>query len=335
MTDIYNILIIDDDIQIVNSIKRVLHHHRYRVEYTTTPEYSFEMLLNNDFDIVICDQRMPGTSGMEILQFAKKFLPETVRILITGYSDIDIVVTAINEGNIFKYISKPWDNEKLIEIVENAISYKEDKKKKEENYIKGLEIAVDSLKTQVLDGKERTVKALLKVLESKDVELLRHCERVAKHSLAIAEMMNLSEKQKTNLSYAAILHDVGKISIRDKVIYKPGKLEIDEFEEITCHPLVGSEIVKGIEGMDYIAEIILQHHEKLDGSGYPRGFTETQILTEAKIIAIADTYDALVSDRIYRKALSHKEACEVIISERNSSYDTKIVNIFIEGAMSE
>lgn len=136
MTDIYNILIIDDDIQIVNSIKRVLHHHRYRVEYTTTPEHSFEMLLNNDFDIVICDQRMPGTSGIEILKFVKKFLPETVRILMTGYTDIDIVVTAINEGNIYKYISKPWDNEKLIEIVENSISYKEDKKKKEE-FIEG------------------------------------------------------------------------------------------------------------------------------------------------------------------------------------------------------
>jgi putative two-component system response regulator len=331
----YNILVIDDEMQIINSIRRVLNDSKYRVEYTTTPEDAYEILLSNDFDLVLCDQRMPGTAGVEILKFIKKFLPDTVRILITGYSDINAVVSAVNEGSIFKYVSKPWDNEKLLEVVESAIAYREEKKRKEEVYIQQWEAAVDSLKKQVIDGRERAVKSLLKVMEAKDAELLRHCERVSRYALAIADKMNLSEKQKINLKYAAVLHDVGKITIKDKVMYKPGKLEFDEFTEVTSHPIVGSEIVKTIDGMNDAAEIILQHHEKLNGRGYPRGLRETEILIEAKILAVADTYDALTSDRIYRKALNPEEAYEIIMNERNSSYDSDIINILIGGTLSE
>lgn len=335
MKEMYNILIIDDEVKIINSIKRLLNSKRYRLEYTTIPEEAFEIVLSCDFDIILCDQRMPGTSGVEVLQFIKRFSPETVRILITGYSDIEVIISAINEGNIFKYISKPWSNEKLIEIIEEAIEYKKEQIRKLENCINQWRVIAESQKQQALPDKSLAISPLLRVVQAKDMELYKHCDKVCKYSLIIAEKLNLSEEMKENIKYAALLHDIGKIAVRDNVLYKPNSLDKEEFTEITRHPLVGAEVVKQIKGMNYIAEIICQHHEKLNGKGYPKGLNENEILLEAKVIAVADSYDAIVSDRVYRKGLSQRNAFEILEGEENESYDPDIVNALMGGIKDE
>ncbi|TDT71915.1 putative nucleotidyltransferase with HDIG domain [Hypnocyclicus thermotrophus] len=174
------------------------------------------------------------------------------------------------------------------------------------------------------------VKALIKAIEAKDKYTKGHTSRVAKLSKEIALILNLPKNHVETIEMAAFLHDVGKIGIRDSVLLKPGKLSNEEYEEIKKHPEFGFEIIKDIEGMDKIAEIIKYHHERWDGKGYPEGLKGYHTPLEARIIAIADCYDAMTTARPYRKALSHEIALKEIKKYSGSQFDPILSNLFIK-----
>lgn len=327
------ILLVDDEISVIKALLRVFKDDGYELCYTTAPDEVFDIIENERIDIIMCDQRMPGILGTDILAHAKKICPTIIRILMTGYSDIEVVISAINDGSIFYYISKPWKNQEIINIVNNAMSYKREQKEREliistllgdmENWselIKQIEHGVDGINQNI-------VNSFLKVIKAKDMGLYNHSMGVVKYALLIAEAMNLPKQQIEDIKNAGLLHDIGKITIRDRVLYKPGRLDKDEFEEVKKHPSIGAETIKGFEFMGRISQIICQHHERIDGKGYPMGLMGGDILLEAKIISIADAFDALTSDRVYRKMLSRDEAFEVLQFDNNAYFDQDIVNI--------
>lgn len=337
----YKILLVDDEINVINSIKRVLDGSNYHLYYTTYPEKAYDLLNTYQFDLVITDQRMPKVLGIDILKYTKKVSYNTVRILVTGYSDLDVLVSAVNEGSIYRYISKPWKNDDLVKIIEESIDYKQRMDQKDTILNQLLtknneyENMIQQLRNKLVKTNRQIEKTLLRVIQAKDMELFTHSKNVAHYSLYIADLLNLSYKQKLTLKYAGLFHDIGKIVIRDHILFKPDRLTEEEYTAMKYHPLVSSYILDEIDFMKEVVEIIRQHHERIDGLGYPLGLTNDEILFEAKILSVADAYDAMRANRIYRKGMSQKEVLEVLQNGRGKQFDKNIVDTFIGGLLNE
>lgn len=341
MSERHNILIVDDEIRVIKSLMRVLDSEFYCIFSTTSPEEAIGILEQHKIDVVVSDQRMPNISGLELLKYSKKISPWTVRILMTAYSDIDIVISSINDGNIFYYVSKPWDNESFKAVIKRAVEYSCEQKEKEEKLKVSendrsywLEM-LDKMEAQISECNQQSIKALRNVIKAKDIDLYNHSERVAGYALQIADKLNLSEQQKKKIECASYFHDIGKIGIKDGILDKPGKLDESEYNEIKRHPIVGADIIKEIDSLKEISEIISQHHERVDGNGYPYGILGSHIRLEAKIISVADAFDALTSNRVYRSKLNTQIACNILRMGKDKLYDPHIVDVFIGGIQHE
>jgi uncharacterized domain HDIG len=181
---------------------------------------------------------------------------------------------------------------------------------------------------------ENAVKTLLRMLEIKDQSLYAHSLHVTEIGLLLAQIMELSKEQTDNLRLGGLLHDIGKIATSGNILNKKGKLNILEYSEIKNHPVVGAAILKELNFDKHISDIVLQHHERIDGKGYPAGVSGPDIYPEARIIAVADSYDALIADRIYRKGLPQAEAVELLRQESGLHYDADVVDAFITKVLS-
>jgi len=191
-----------------------------------------------------------------------------------------------------------------------------------------LYIINDSLFVMLSDSISKLTKKLA-IIEKKDVYTEKHSERVMKYTIALAKKIGLDNVNMMELTYASLFHDLGKIEIPDEILLKPAKLTREEFEYIKKHPALGKVYVDEIKYMKNIGMIIEQHHERIDGSGYPLGLKGDEICQEAKIIAIVDSYDAMTTDRSYRKAMTDEEAIAELLKYKGSYYDAKILQAFI------
>ena len=330
------ILIIDDEASILRALRRTLMYNGYSVLVTTNPKKAIELMNESNIALLICDQRMPEMLGNEVLQFARKYYPSVVRVLITGYSDMESTIAAINQGQIFRFIAKPWNDEELLQVVEAAFEYRADSINKElilNSFLTEKEDwkkTVDQMSNSLDNSMKGAINALLKTVKIKDNELYQHSKRVEVYAMQIAAKSNLTDQQKVNLSSASLFHDIGKIAIRDKILYKNGPLSETDFGSMKQHPVFSMEIISELGFLDSVANIIIQHHEKVDGSGYPYGLQGSEIMQEAKILAIADVYDALVSDRVYHKGLSTKEAIAIISKGSGTHFDVEVIDIFLD-----
>lgn len=327
----YNLLIVDDEVNIIRSIIRVLDNDDYNFLYTVDPLQSVDILSNTAIDVIISDQRMPNMTGLELLTTAKAVSPSSVRILMSAFSDIDIIIKAINDGQIYQYVTKPWDNDGLIKTISNAIQYKADEDEKEKILTYSLEkienwnTVIKQMNNELEKKKENSIKALLRVLKAKDMSLYRHCFCVSETASLLAEMMDFTKEQQEAVRYAGLFHDVGKIAIKDKIIYKAGSLEADEFDEMKHHPSVGAEILREVDFMGTIADIVEQHHERIDGKGYPKGISKRDIRPEAQIIAVADNFEAMRENRVYREGMLAEDAMHIILEGSGTRFDKDIV----------
>ena len=328
-----NLLIVDDEILVIRSLLKVFDKDIYTINYAVNPLDAVEILASSPVDVIISDQRMPGMSGLELMMMAKEIQPATVRILMSGYSDIEIVIAAINEGRIFQYITKPWDNEKLIEIVDNAVALKNEEDEKSEILAANLEkieswnTILSQMNNELERKNESMVNALVRVMKAKDVSLYNHCACVSETAAVLAELLGLTKERQDKIRCAGMLHDIGKIAIRDKIMYKSGSLDDHEYNEMKHHPTVGADILREVEFLEDIAEIVEQHHERLDGAGYPKGLCFKEILLESQIITVADTYEALMEDRVYRKGMNPDAALRIINEERDLKFNSVVIDM--------
>lgn len=331
------ILIVDDDINVMKALMRTLNCLSCELHATDKPEEAINELYSKKYDIIITDQRMPDITGLEVLKEAQKIDDDILGILITGYSDMEVAVAAINDINLFRYIAKPWNNDELVNIVKEAMLVRTER-------IEQINYAIQNTKEiewhrQKIDGfikeidklKIQTKNALMKLIEAKDSTVYEHSIRVADYAMLIAEVINIRDERKEILKQAALFHDIGKIAIKDQILDKPMHLDEDEFNKIKQHPLVGFGILSELENMQEVAQIVCQHHERLDGKGYPFGISGVFLLEESKILSVADSYDALTSDRAYRKALSKEEALTILMEGTKGQYDIKVVEALIGG----
>ena len=309
------LLLVDDEENVLHSLKRLLHQEGYNILTASNGIEGLKKLDAEPVSLVISDQRMPQMSGADFLRQVKEKSPETIRILLTGYADIKAAIGAINQGEVYRFITKPWDEGEIKEVIRQAL----------DKYTSTLKL-VETLKSASLD----TIRALSEAVELKDPYTRGHCDRVAQYALGIAKRLNLPEEETKYLKYASYLHDCGKIGIEAEVLNKHGKLTSKEWNQIKRHTEMGENVVKQVRFLGKVAPLIRSHHEHYDGSGYPDGLAGDEIPLGARIIAVADAYDAMTSDRPYRKALSPEEAVAILSKEKGKQFDPLVVEHFLE-----
>lgn len=272
------------------------------------------------FAVVVSDFKMPYMTGVELLAKIKEIAPETVRMVLTGYADLGVAISAVNRGDIFRFLTKPCDKDTLLNALKAGVD-------QYEMVQSARELAVVQ---RLKDGLESTLRAFIRLVEFRDPYTAGHMDRTAEIATLIAEKVGLSTDRIEGLRLAAMVHDIGKIAIPAGILNKPGKLNDAEFALIKTHPLVGSETFELMETGWPIARIILEHHERLDGTGYPNGVCKEDILEESQILAVADVIDAIMTHRPYRELLGRQKTIEYLEANKGTGLNAACVEAGID-----
>lgn len=313
----YKILVVDDEPDNLQLVKRTLRKY-YDIITANNADEAIECLKEiNDIQMVISDHKMPGKSGVELLHHCFEHYPQITRILITAYSEVPILVDAINAGKIHRYIKKPWTPEELLLTVNKSF---EANKLSREN---------SQLITDFKDLFSGTISAITDALDEKDKFTLGRSKRVCEYAVEIAKEMNLPDIELSKIEVASLLHDIGMIGVPEYILHKAEKLTDDEYDKIKKHVEYGLNILGSIKQLDSVVAIIKCHHERYDGSGYPYGLRGEEIPIGARIIALADTFDALISSRAYRNSMPLEKAVELINSYAGKQLDYNVVQAFL------
>ncbi|MHC1700579.1 MAG: HD domain-containing phosphohydrolase [Humidesulfovibrio sp.] len=309
------VLVVDDDANLLASMRRQFAAS-YELVTARGGQEALDILASGrSFSVLVSDLRMPGMDGIQLLSRASKLYPDTVRILLTGFADLESAMEAVNQGFIFRLLSKPCPPDALERSLADAVRHHGLVESQRENY------SLQRFK-RLLEG---IVQGFSAVVEARDPYLAGHQSRVTALALAMARELGLGQDDLDILRIAALLHDIGKIYVPADFLNRPGALRMEEFSVIKMHPEVGYDILKNL-GEDWpVATIIRQHHERMDGSGYPNGLAGEDIVPGARIIAVADVVDAMCSHRPYRPSLGIEAALAEIGSGSGVRYERRSV----------
>ena len=318
----HKILLVDDEPANLRLLER-LFRRDYEVMSAASGEDALRLLAQHDAALIITDQRMPGMTGVELLKRTAGMRPHMVRIILTGYTDMEALVDAINCGQIYRYIAKPWDNGDLRLTVAQALKHYEANRSRYE-----AEEANRRLAGRLQAMTEGVVRAIADTLEAKDRYVYGHARRVSGYATAIGRRMRLSVNTLEQISLAALLHDVGKISTPDSILLKPAALTEEERAVVRLHSERGARLLGAIPEMEEVAAGVRHHHENYDGSGYPNGLAGERIPLAARVIRVADAYDAMTSPRPFRDALDHEAAVRELTKGAGKQFDPEVVRAF-------
>jgi response regulator RpfG family c-di-GMP phosphodiesterase len=328
-----NILVVDDEEAIREVVSTMLESKGYRCTAVSNGRAAQDHVKRATPDLVLSDMIMPEMDGIKLLEWLRQYDPEIPVIMVTAIHDISTALEAIRRG-AYDYILKPFEKDQLYLGVNRALqhrrlvtenrNYQRDLEKQVEERTARLTIALAQLEQSYDD----TLEALGSALDLKDAETEGHCQRVTAFTISIAKAMPVPNAYLPVLARAAFLHDIGKMGIPDKVLLKPGPLTDDEKVIMRRHCQIGYDMLIRIPFLRDAAEIVLAHQEFFDGTGYPRGLKGEEIPLGARIFAIADSMDAMLSDRPYRKALPMSYAREEIERCAGTQFDPRVVKVF-------
>jgi putative nucleotidyltransferase with HDIG domain len=342
------VLFVDDELNILKAVKRLLRNEPWEVLSASRPQEALELLATSEVQVVVSDQRMPEMSGVDLLAVVRERHPDLVRMMLTGYTEMNVAVEAINRGEIFRLITKPWNDEELKATLRQAFDHfdlKEEIKRlnqvtREQNFKlqdmnRNLEHKVRERTKQLAEkhGELRiayvqTIRTLAEAVDAKDAYTRGHSERVGVYASKIGREIGLPRELIERVYIAGLLHDVGKIGIRDYVITKPDRLTPEEYEEIKRHPEIGAKILEPVSFLSDVVECVRHHHEWFDGSdrGYPARLHGDRIPLPSRIILVADTVEAMTSDRPYRKGLGLDAVVRELHKYAGSQFDPSCVD---------
>jgi putative two-component system response regulator len=321
------ILCVDDEFIVLESLKRELRQNPWFADMEIeTFESGAEALLaaneilsdGNVIPVVISDQRMPGMNGNIFLEELKKRSPDTLCILLTGYSELEVITALVNKSVLYRFIPKPWARHDLLLTVSEACNQHRQKR--------------------LLESQTRTIERLSTILvtalesanEFYDEDTGAHIKRIPLVSGMLARFAGFDESFIKRIQLYSSLHDIGKVGISQEILRKPGKLTPAEFTEMQRHVVIGHKIIdqEGID--DMVKNIVLYHHEKWSGGGYVHGLSKDEIPVEARIVAISDVFDALISARVYKPAFPLEKVITIFREDRGISFDPELTDIFLD-----
>ncbi len=333
MNDREKILVIDDDLAPRESIRMILKD-KYDVLSAGGAHEGLDIMDRKAVDLAVIDIKMPKMDGITALREIKKRYCDTEVILLTAYASLETARDAIRFG-AFDYLIKPFDKDDVLLVIRSALEKRRtntglkmerDKLLDKASY---LEEQVNKARNNIMTCYEGTVKALILTIDAKDHYTYNHSNRVAELSASLAKAMNVPGKIVNEIKHAASIHDIGKVGIEENILKKNGRLTFDENDEIKKHPSIGAGIVQSVPFLEDAIPIILHHHERYDGKGYPGGLKGKNIPLAARIVIIADAVDAMMSDRPYRSALSSEEVLNELQNNAGAQFDPEIVDIIL------
>lgn len=326
------ILIVDDEAEIT-AILTDLFAGTHDCTTAGSAEEALERLQNNNFELVVSDITMPGMSGLDMIPHVKGMSPNTVVVMISGMQTVESAIGALRLG-AFDYVMKPFDLRQVEAVVKRALEHQDliVAKQRYEDHLEELveqrTAELDNALNSLEDAYRSTLKALTAALETRDLETHGHSERVVTYSLRLGKEYGLDKRRMKALEFGSLLHDIGKIGVPDLILRKPAKLTEEEWVLMKEHPLHGQQILRGIEFLEGAARVVAQHHEKWNGSGYPLGLCGEEIDLCARIFSVADAFDAMTSDRVYRKGKSYEAAAKELDEWAGRQFDPLVVEAF-------
>ena len=322
------VLVVDDEEFLRSIVRERLEIAGYFVEEASDGDEALAMLESNGpYNVLLTDIRMPVMDGITLLGEWGKRSPGTAGIVMSANAELDTAVHALKMGAC-DYITKPFNFDVLLITIENALR-KKDLERQLDDYRANLEEKVKEQTDVINSMYVRSIDAMIKALEAKDFYTRGHSQRVTLYSMAIAAELGMKGQELEDLHRASVLHDLGKIGVREAVLNKPGRLTEEEFGEIVRHPETAVRILEPIPFFRPLLPAILHHHERFDGKGYPSRLAGRSIPLASRIMAIADTFDAMTSTRAYRKALPVADAIAEIRRCSGTQFDPDIVPAFL------
>ena len=326
------ILIVDDEVEITEILADLLSEE-YDCIRAGSAEEALTRLHEGEFQLVISDITMPGMSGLDMIPHVKEFAPDTVVVMISGMQTVESAIGALRLG-AFDYLMKPFDLRQVEAVVKRALEHHDlvVAKQRYENHLEELveqrTIELDKALNSLEGAYRSTLKALTAALETRDSETHGHSERVVTYSLRLGREYGLSSEEMKALEFGSLLHDIGKIGVPDSILRKPAKLTEEEWVRMREHPVHGQQILRGIEFLQGASRVVGQHHEKWDGTGYPLGLRKEEIDICARIFSVADAFDAITSDRVYRRGKPYEAAAQELDDWAGRQFDPKVVEAF-------
>lgn len=318
----YKILIVDDEPANLRALER-LFAERYSVITATSGEQGLLLLDTHNVALIISDQRMPGMTGIEFLKKAAELRASTVRMLLTGYTDVDALVESINSGVVYRYITKPWSNSDMLQSVQRAVEHYESRRKQcglvEENH-------------RLEDRLKKTVKGLvrlaLEMLDVKSPKISAHSRRTAAYAEAMGRALNLTDRDVEQLTLAAMLHEVAHVRMPGHLLARTTPLRSSEMLLMQDYFKCGVKLLADIPDLDEVAAAIDFQHDHFDGHASPHRLSGEQIPLFSRIIAIVDSYDEMREPSAFTNGFSHDDALLVLQAAAGRKYDPALVATF-------
>ena len=342
------VLLVDDEVNVLRALRRVLRSEPVEVRTATRAAEALAMLDERPAQVVVSDQRMPDATGVDLLAAVRERHPDVVRLLLSAFTEVDTAIDAVNRGQVHRLIAKPWNDDELRATVRQAFEQWElanevrrlDRLTRAQNaelqaLNRNLEAMVQERTKQLAqknqelrDAYVQTIRALAEAVDAKDAYTRGHSERVGVYASKIARELDFPKPMIERVYIAGLLHDVGKIGVRDAVITKPDLLDAAETAEMRRHPEIGARILEPVRFLADVVPCVRHHHEWYDGSpgGYPHRLQGDRIPIASRVILVADTVEAMTSDRPYRKGLPLERVVAEIRSFSGTQFDPVVAS---------
>jgi response regulator RpfG family c-di-GMP phosphodiesterase len=350
------ILLVDDEQSILDSLYRFCRQRKWDAIKANSGAEALELLTTETVDIIVSDMRMPNMDGAEFLAKARIKMPEAVRVLLTGYADMDAVINAVNEAKIYNYLNKPWDDIILENVINSALDFKQKEDERlrltrevaeknqellelnnslEDKVVERtakLQLAVQEIQEankKVTKNFRESLSLLTSIIEMQDNSKVNYSNMIANASVSIAKALDLSTKEIEQIRIAALLHNIGKLSLPDSIRKKPmNALNSNELELFRTHPIQGEAVLSGLTGLKTVSKLVRSHQEYLNGKGFPDKLKEDQIPIGARIICVASDFQKLESGLLLKEVSGPAQAMEHINSVSGKHYDARVVDLF-------
>lgn len=332
-----HIVTTDDDAAIRKVLQIMLRKEGYSVTACEEGNALLNLLKHSDssVDLILLDIKMPGFSGLELLEMIRASYPHIPIVMMTAFNDLDTGMKAIRLG-ASDYLAKPVHRETLLATVKRVLEESEKeqlllaKQFQTVHQQEQLETELNEALTSLKDTTMATLEAFSETIEQKDAYTKGHCNRVRNLSVALGRAMELNHESLDILEGGSLLHDIGKISVPEEILNKDSSLSKEEYDIIKTHPEAGQRIIAHLPYLKRYIPIVRNHHERIDGEGYPDGLKGDDIPLEVRIVSLADAFDAMTSSRAYRSALPTEIAIEELKFFSGTQFDADLVNLFIE-----